>query len=673
MDLVVGVDTGGTFTDLIAIDRANGHMLRHKLASTPEEPAGAVLEGLRQLAPDADAQIVSLAHGTTVATNAVLTGRVARTALVTTAGFRDVCELGRQRRPDLYDLDVPQPRQVSPRELRLEVAERLAASGEVVQPLEPDELARLADLLRELRVEAVAVVLLHSYANPIHEQAVEAGLRRSLPELPISISSSVSAEMGEFERTTTTCVNASLLPVMDRYLGDLEEALERSPRIMQSNGGVATTYSARRRPITTLLSGPAAGVLGAVRVAADVGVRDFITLDMGGTSTDVCLVQDGVAGTRTQSTVAGLPVRVAGLDVHTVGAGGGSVAWLDGGGFLRVGPQSSGAHPGPACYGRGGTAATVSDADLVLGHLSPAGLLGGRMPLRHDLARAALQRLRWIDLDPHASVEERAAAVVRVATSHMVEAVRLVTVGQGVDPRHLALLAYGGAGPVHAAAVARALGIRYVVVPAEPGLLCAEGLLAAEPRADFALTEPVPLVDGCEDRLRAAIARLERDVLDVLAEEEDEGERILQRRVDMRYTAQSHPLSVELPNEELSTDRLRWRFEELHRRTYGYVAEGEPVEVLTFRLTVRRPAQAVRPSPPPRGDGDPRRAITQHRRVPWDGEPQSTPVFERSRLRAGDRVPGPAVIEQMDSTVLVPPDAQGEVHELGAVTLRLGD
>ncbi|MDR0360456.1 MAG: hydantoinase/oxoprolinase family protein, partial [bacterium] len=237
MDLVVGVDTGGTFTDLIAVDRANGDMLRHKLASTPEDPARAVLEGLRQLAPDADAQIAWLAHGTTVATNAVLTGRVARTALVTTAGFRDVCELGRQRRPDLYDLDVPQPRQITPRELRLEVAERLAASGEVVQALDPDELARLADLLRESGVEAVAVVLLHSYANPVHEQTVEAGLRRALPGLPISISSSVSAEIGEFERTTTTGVNASLLPVMDRYLGDLEEALGRSPRIMQSNGG----------------------------------------------------------------------------------------------------------------------------------------------------------------------------------------------------------------------------------------------------------------------------------------------------------------------------------------------------------------------------------------------------------------------------------------------------
>jgi N-methylhydantoinase A len=440
---------------------------------------------------------------------------------------------------------------------------------------------------------------------------------------------------------------------------------------MQSSGGVANCQSSRRRPITTLLSGPAAGVQGAMQVAAQIGVQDFITFDMGGTSTEVCLVQDGEPGRRTEMSVAGLPVRVASLDVHTVGAGGGSIARVDGGGFLCVGPQSAGANPGPACYGRGGTAPTVSDAGVIVGHLSPEGLLGGRMPLRTDLAEAALERLGWVDLDRRASTEDRAEGVLRIATSHLVEAVRLVTVGRGVDPRGFALLAYGGAGPVHAAAVAQALGIRRVIVPPEPGLLCASGLLAAEPQADFARTQPVGLVEGCEAQLATSMARLEREA-DAATADEGSGERTIERRLDMRYQGQSHALVVELPDGELGADGLRRRFEDQHRLAYGYVADGEPIEVLTLRLTIRWPAESLRTARLARGDGDPGRALVGHRRVQWEGGRRSTPVLYRDRLRAGDRLQGPAIIEQMDSTTVVPPGAQVEVHDLGALLVGFG-
>lgn len=669
MSLLVGADTGGTFTDLIAVDSSRGQLVRYKLASTPQDPARAVLEGLARLQEAAGTQATSLAHGTTVATNAVLTGSFARTALITTAGFRDICELARQRRPHLYDPDALKPSQISPRNLRFEVSERMTPSGEVIHPLDPAEVRELGRRLRQLDVEAVAIVFLHAYANPRHEQVAEEELGRVLPEVPICTSSGINPELREFERTTTTNVNAALLPVIDGYLGNLEAELRHPFRIMQSNGGVASGPSARQRPINTLLSGPAAGVLGALACARQLGAEDFVSFDMGGTSTDVCLVQGGVPGTRTELEVAGLPVRVASLDVHTVGAGGGSVAWLDGGGFLRVGPQSAGADPGPACYDRGGTEATVSDAGLVVGHLSPAGLLGGRMPLRRDLSEAVLQRLRWIDLDPGATAEERAAAVLRIATSHMVEAVRLVTVGRGIDPRGLALFAYGGAGPVHAAAVARELSIRRVIVPPEPGLLCASGLIAAEPRADFALSAPTRIAPGCESRLQEVLSELTRRAL---SSESGDGNRgIFELRVDVRYIGQSHPLVVEVPAGSLSAEELRRRFEERHLSAYGYLAHGEPAEVLTVRLTVRWP---VEPSPPahlPAGTGDPRGALQQRRVVVWGRDPERTPVYDRTLLRARDRIRGPAVIEQMDSTVLIPPTAECEVHDCGALLMEV--
>ncbi|MCY4468878.1 MAG: hydantoinase/oxoprolinase family protein, partial [Thiotrichales bacterium] len=482
----LGIDVGGTHTDIELVAIEDDPSFRHKIASTPEDPARAVTDGTREilaLSRIAPEQIVYFAHGTTVATNALVQGRTASTALVTTGGFRDVLEIRRQRQPHLYNLRVEKPAPPVPRNLRYEIGERHYLFGrDGVEP-DPCEVETLAAALAAAGVEAVAVCFLHSYDDSAHERSVGTQLREALPGVFVCLSSDVAPEPHEYERTSTTAINACLGPVMSGYLarittGARGNGLDVEPTILQSNGGVASANDAANLPARVLASGPAAGVMGALAVANAVGLSDVITFDVGGTTADVCLVERGTPLVASEREVAGYPIRFPMIDVHSVGAGGGSIAWIDSGGFMHIGPRSAGAAPGPAAYGRGGELPTVTDACLVLGHLSRHGLLAGRLPLDIDAARRAIESRIAEPLST--PVEDAAAGMLTLLNENMVQAVRVISVERGFDPRCFALVAFGGAGPMLAGALARELAIGTVLIPPSPGLLCAQGLLAAD-------------------------------------------------------------------------------------------------------------------------------------------------------------------------------------------------
>lgn len=584
----VGVDTGGTFTDVVADD---GRVA--KVPSTPADPLGAVRAALDTVG-SADA----LAHGTTVATNALLERRGATVALFTTAGFADVIEIGRQDRPSLYDPFVDRPVALVPRELRVEVHERLAATGSVLLPLGvvPDVPGGAT---------AVAVVLLHADLHPAHEQAVAAALRAR--GFDVSASHEVAPEFREYERTVTTVVNAYLRPVCRPYVARLA-GVARDVGVLTSAGGLVPPEEAADRPASLLLSGPAGGVLAGAAAAVAAGFADAVTFDMGGTSTDVCLVLDGRAAPAAQRTVAGLPIRLPALDVHTIGAGGGSIAWLDPGGALAVGPRSAGAEPGPACYRRGGTEATVTDADLVAGRLPPRTALPGIGELSVDAAASALRR---------AGVE--AEGVIAVVDAAMVEAVRAVTVRRGVDPRGLALVAFGGAGPLHACAVADALGMAAVVVPARAGVLSAVGLMCSPHQAVTVRSWPSP---GDHRGLHEAIAALAAETASRL-----DGASV-ETAVDCRYRGQGHELTV--PDVAA--------FEREHERVNGYRRPGTPVEVVALRASAR---------------------------VPSPVRPDDLPAAGRRRPMVG-----PVAVAEPDCAVWLPAGWRADLHPSGAWVMR---
>ncbi|MEE8292639.1 MAG: hydantoinase/oxoprolinase family protein, partial [Candidatus Tectomicrobia bacterium] len=490
----IGIDTGGTFTDLVLADLTTGATHYCKLPTTTADPAQGILDGLVAIIEQAEMQrqnVRFLVLGTTIATNAVLEGKTARTGMLTTRGFRDILELARQRRPHLFNLDVPKPLPPARRDCRFEVTERLAPEGVVVTPLNADEVRQAVAGLRRQGVEAIAVCFLHAYTNPAHEQQAKALVQQLWPEVYVCTSYEVLAEFREFERFATTTVNASLMPIIDRYLVRFERGvqdlgLQVRPRVMQSNGGAVTPGAVRRLPVNTFFSGPAGGVIGSRVVGLHVGRPNLITFDMGGTSTDVCLIRDGAPAQKSVRELGGFPVRTPSLDIHSIGAGGGSIAWVDAGGLLKVGPVSAGAQPGPAAYGRGGTQPTVTDVHVVLGRLNPHGLLGGRMAIYPDKAHTAIEQSisARLHLDPITA----AAGILDIVNANMMGAVRVISVEQGEDPRDFTLVAFGGAGPLHAADVARTIGMRHVLVPPHPGLLSAIGLLHADVRGDFSLT-----------------------------------------------------------------------------------------------------------------------------------------------------------------------------------------
>jgi N-methylhydantoinase A len=676
----IGIDTGGTFTDLVAVSSELGRFAYHKVPTTPDDPARGILHGISDLLASLPPVAVEyLCHGTTLATNAVLEGRWARTAMLTTAGFRDVIELGRQRRPHFFNLDMAKPVPPATRDCRLELRERVAADGTIIDPLRDDDVRAAVAELTKRPVEAVAICFLHSYANPAHETRTRELLRTLWPEAYVCASSDLLPEFREFERFATTAVNASLMPVVDRYLERFEAGvgalgIAAEPRVMQSNGGAVSPAAVRRAPVNTFFSGPAGGVIGASALCGEAGIRDLITFDMGGTSTDVCLIRGGVPARRNLREMGGFPVRTPTLDLHTIGAGGGSIAWVDAGGLLKVGPMSAGAQPGPAAYARGGARPTVTDANVVLGRLSQKSLLGGRMAIDPQQARDAIERelCSRLGLDP-AGV---AAGILEVVNVNMMGAVRVISVERGEDPRLCTLVAFGGAGPLHAADVARDMGIARVLVPPRPGLLSAIGLIRADLRGDFSLTR-LAAADAANlamlNKGRGELWRRSRDWLAGEAVGDDLG--VAHWQADIRYRGQNFELPIGMPASELDEAGLTVliaAFHREHRAAYGYDLPDQPVEIVNLRLSVtvpRRSPATERPSSLPRGIAE---AICERRSV-WF--PQTgfvtTPVYHRESLAAGAGLRGPAIIEQMDATTVVPPDAAATVDEFGNLHIEI--
>ncbi len=663
----IGVDTGGTFTDFILI--RGGRVRVHKVPSTPEDPARAILQGLSELAEGGGIPGIDLTHGSTVATNALLTRTGARTALITTEGFEDVIEIGRQNRKTLYDLAYHRPEPLVPRRLRFGVSERLDERGRVVTLLKRSSLKSLAEKIRKSGAESAAVCFLHAYANPAHEEMVAEAIHGV--GIPVSVSSRVLPEYREYERTSTTCVNAYVSPLMSRYLGELERRMGPGRlRVMQSNGGVISAEVAAREAVRTILSGPAGGVVGGREAAREAGYENAITFDMGGTSTDVSLLR-GAIGFTSETEVAGCPIRVPVIDIHTVGAGGGSIARRDPGGALAVGPESAGADPGPICYGKGRDV-TVTDANLFLGRLDPERFLGGRMRLDVAAAARGISRLaRSLGL----SSAEAAEGVIRIADQHMAGAIRLISVERGHDPREFALVSFGGAGGMHAVSLARILNIPTVIVPNNPGILSARGMLTADVAKDYARTVLLPADTADARSLDRHFGAMRRE-----AEREMRAEGFarprFERYADMRYLGQSYELRIPVPGGTGGTPaRLRAAFDRAHQERFGISNAGRPAEIVTLRL---RASGRVRKPPAERvpqamgGGRDASRALAGRREMIFEGKKTKGRVYERGLLRAGDRFRGPAVVTELSATTFVPPGAVCRVDARGNLILDAG-
>lgn len=667
----VGVDSGGTFTDVCLFDTEAGRVHVWKVSSTPADPSDAIAEGVRQglehhqgLAQD----IAYFGHGTTVATNALIQGRGARTGLITTAGFRDLLEIARQKRPSLYDLQCDKPVPIVPRRWRIEVPERLRHDGRIETPLDEAALHAAGERLRDAGVEAVAVAFLYAFVDPSHELRAREILAGILPDAFITCSHEVAPEFREYERLSTVVVNAALGPVMSGYISHLAARIDalgvRAPtHITQSNGGVISFETAATQPVRTVLSGPSTGVVGAVSLGVIADEPDVITFDMGGTSTDVSLVQRGKPSRAGEMTVHGHPLKVPMLDINTVGAGGGSIAHIDHGGLLKVGPRSAGADPGPVCYGRGATEPTVTDANVALGVLNPDYLLAGRMKIDRDLAVRAIARLgELLDL----SLEEAAQGVISIVTANMAKAIRVISVQRGYDPREFALMAFGGAGPIHAARLARELEIPRIIVPPHPGVLCAMGLLLTDLATDFARTRLTPL-DGAVDVIGEEFSRLVGLAANWFKNEGVvEADRLLSHSIDMRYAGQNYELSIPVPigiSGVALLARLKQDFEAEHQRMYGYTAEEEPIQLVTFRLQAVGLTRKSDIAAHPDAETDLEDAVMGRRAVylPEVGGYVDCPLYQRGALGPGHAFEGPAIIEQMDSTTLVLPGQRARV------------
>lgn len=662
--LAIGVDIGGTFTDFVGT-RPTGALLAEKVSSTPRSPAEAVFVGLESLLAQAglnSSAVSRFVHGTTVGTNAVLERKGARVGLLTTQGFEDALEIGRLERSDIYDLFLtPEtPTFVAPRRVRLGIRERLGPSGEVLVPLHEEDVDRAAHTLRERNgVEAIAVCYLFAFRNPSHERRTLELIRSKYPDLPVSLSSDVDPRFREYERLCTTVFDAYLRPVVAQYLGQLQSGLAnvgvRSRLfIMQSSGGLYTADAAIERPVSTLKSGLAGGVNGASAVAQQAGYSDIITIDIGGTSCDVALIRGGRPVTREENRLQTYPLRVPMVDVNTIGAGGGSIAWLDAAGGLHVGPRSAGAEPGPACYGRGGSLPTVTDASLVLGYLNPRYFAGGRIPLDPDAAhRAVAQLARALRL----SVPETAHGIHRIVNAAMANEIRKVSLQRGHDTRRFALLLLGGAGPVHGCQLARELGINTVLVPELPGLLCAYGLLVSSVSRDHLEAYHVParqldaaaLLKRCRDLDETGRAALVRDGA--------AGEDVRVRyTAQMRYIGQSYEIDVDVSVDDgpKVVETMIERFHTKHEDIYGRCSRSREAEIVNIRASHEWPQARPEPHRPTRaGHVEAARKASRPVYFAERGGYEDVPIYERERLPVGAALVGPTVIEQPDTTTVV--------------------
>jgi N-methylhydantoinase A len=668
--LRIAIDTGGTFTDCVWIDPSTRRLRMLKVFSTPHDPSQAIAEALTQIAPN---QNFILLHGTTVGTNTLLERKGARTALVTTAGFEDVIEIGRQARAKLYDLFVDRLDPLVPKDLRFGINERNAANGEILTAPTLEELGTLKDQLTAANPDSVAISLLFSFANAKNEQAVASVL--AALKLPLSISHQILPEFREYERTSTVVINAYLQPVMQSYLESLEArflATSNSPVaaprifVMQSSGGITALSTAAREPVRTVLSGPAGGVVGAAAAARASGYKNILALDMGGTSTDVSLVEDEIQ-LATDAHIAGLPISVPMLDIHTVGAGGGSLARFDAAGVLRVGPESAGADPGPICYGRG-LQPTVTDANLLLGCLRPTNFLGGNFTLDLDRTRRITEE--WLKKNrSDLSLEKFAAGVVRVVNATMEKAIRVVSIERGRDPRHFALVAFGGAGGLHACALAEALNIPTVILPAFPGALSALGILASDVVKDYSRTvlwrvaKKVP-----QEKLQREFAALEKNAAQDFRRENWQGRVHYARSVDLRYHGQGYELNLPF------TRNLFQDFTHEHQRRYGYTHTNREIEIVTLRLraTLKSATADVGTGTPARsGRARLGRVSSAEAAVLFDAKKLKTKIYSRDQLRPSQEYSGPAIITEYGATTVIPPGTRFQADRAGNLIVRV--
>ena len=664
----IGVDVGGTNTDICAIDEATGELMVYKLPSSLKDQSQAVVGGVRKIVEkygldyeDVDRFI----HGTTVATNAILESRGARTALITTKGFRDLLEIGRQKRPDLYDLQMDKAPVLIPRDLRFELTERMNYKGEILEALSDEEILALIEKLKEKKAEAVAVLFLNAYLNPENESRVKALIEQHLPGIYISTSSEISNQFREFERLCGTVLNSFVGPEVKKYLDNLRNTLEqigiKKVYINHSNGGLMSIREAAAYPIKTGLSGPAAGVIGVQYLMNLIGVKNVITIDVGGTSTDISMIVDGNIESSKDKNISGYPVRIPSIDISTIGAGGGSIAWIDSGGILKVGPQSAGAEPGPACYARGGTEAAITDARVVLGHLNNKELLSGQLPIDSSLSFQAVEKLAGkIGMN----VEETARGIITVGNSNIVKEIKNVTVEKGYNPSDFALVAFGGAGPLHAAELIEELNMSTAIIPKAPGLLAAYGLLTEDMRRDFVQTTVMDLNHTPFSAITDMYRRLEKEAALWFDKEQIPMEnRQLEYYLDMRYKGQNYEIVVSFDKTIDSIEKLMDRFTETYLRLYSYSSADE-IQIVNFGLSaigqISKPQIEREDYVGESADG----ALIGSRMVLMeDGSREKYLLYDREKLHCGNVITGPAIIEQMDSTTIVLKNQKAVVDE----------
>ncbi len=667
MSYKIGVDVGGTFTDVCMFDQNSGDVVAYKLPTTPRDPSEAISDGIRDILRINNVtpqDVAYLAHGTTVATNATLERKGSKTGIITTKGFRDLIELARQTRASLYDTQVEKPIPIIHRKMRREVDERISADGSVFTPLDKHEVEEVVELLKAGGAESYAVCLLHSYINPIHEKKIKEIILKKYPEAYVSISSEVLPEIREYERMTTTALNSYIGPLVGNYAKHFKERIKNMgmqliPYINQSNGGLMSIEATSDNPIRTALSGPAAGVSGAIYVTKLAGLSNIITFDMGGTSTDVCLIENNQAKLTTSKAIAEFPVKVPMTDITAVGAGGGSIARIDSGGMLKVGPESAGADPGPVAYGRGAKEPTVTDANVVLHRLNPKAILGGRMPIDEQAAYKAIDEKLAKRLGM--SVLDAARGIITVVNSNMARAIRVVSVERGYDPREFTLVAFGGAGALHAVNVAKDLSINHVMIPVNPGILCAMGLLVSDIRSDYVKTNIAVVSPDLINEMNCHFQNLVDQGdrwLDI--EKVPPHQKVIQKQADMRYFGQNFELNIPINVEQIDQNNLPDilnLFHREHRREYGYCRENATVQIVNYRVTALGKVSTIQLPEHDEGAPDCSGAIIDSREVYFEETSGyvTTNIYNRDLLKAGNQIAGPAIIEQMDATIMVPP------------------
>lgn len=680
----IGIDVGGTFTDVTLLNSETGRYYTYKLSSTLQDQSLAIANGTKEtleLYGVPVSEIEYFGHGTTVATNMIIERKGAKTALITTKGFRDLLEIGRQTRPSLYNIMEDKPETLVKRSLRKEISERVTAKGDILRDVDRDEVRAVLKELKEQGVESIAVCFLFSFLNSRNEKIVEDCIKEVWPEAYYSVSSTILPEFREFERLSTTVINSYLGPRMKMYIHNLRQRIKEvgvtvEPYITQSNGGVMSISSTIQTPVQTALSGPSAGVMGAVYIAEAAGFKDIITYDMGGTSTDVSLVKDGIAEYTTKRKVCGLPSGVPMIDVHAVGAGGGSIAQIDNAGALKVGPESAGANPGPAAYGLGNENPVVTDANLVLGRINPHYVLGGRLKIDAELSKKAVKKKI---ADPMGiGTEEAALGIVKVVNSNMARAIRVITVEKGHNPSDFTLVAYGGAGPLHAVHLAQEMGIRTVLIPPAPGALCALGLLTADIKKSYVRTAIASYDEMTPEQINAVMSSLRDEGSAWLDSEKVPNERRKFHGIaEMRYVGQNYELQVEIPTENITAsdiEKMKQDFFIAHEKNYGYYNPNAPVQFVNFRCEatgiVKKPNLAELETTL----DDPSKAEIGRRVVHFEESGAvDCPVYDRAKFGRAERVNGPCIIEQMDSTTVVPPNTWFSIDKFGNLIIRAFD